>query len=58
MTARHVQRVRVVNVFPIPIFPEEAFFERQDDLGFTGFDWGKWIAYVSPQLLVKINILT
>lgn len=58
MTARHVQRVRVVNVFPPPIFPEESFFERQDDLGFTEFDWGKWIAYVSLQLLVKINILT
>ncbi len=58
MTARHVQRVRVVNIFPPPIFPEETFFERQDDLGFSEFDWGKWIAYVTPQLLVEMNILT
>jgi hypothetical protein len=58
MTARHVQRVRAVNGFPPPIFREESFFERQDDLGFTEFDWGKWIAYGSPQLPIKFNILT
>jgi hypothetical protein len=57
MTARHVQRVRVVNIFPPPPFPEESFFEKQDDRGFTAFDWGKWIAYVSPQLPVRFNIL-
>lgn len=46
MTARHVQRVRVVD--PIaPPFPDDSFFEQQDDCGFTEFNWGKWIAYVS-----------
>ncbi|TVY39143.1 hypothetical protein LOCC1_G007326 [Lachnellula occidentalis] len=44
ITARHVQRVRVVDSIPPP-FPDDSFFEYQDDCGFPAFDWGKWIAY-------------
>jgi hypothetical protein len=47
VTARHVQRVRVVDAIPPPPFPEDSFFEKQDDCGYTEFQWGKWIAYVS-----------
>ena len=46
VTARHVLRVRVVDTTPTP-FPDDNFFEEKDDCGFTGFKWGKWIAYVS-----------
>lgn len=48
VTARHVQRVRVVDAVRPPPFPDESFFEQQDDCGFTEFNWGKWIAHVSP----------
>ncbi|KAE9382127.1 hypothetical protein N431DRAFT_321239 [Stipitochalara longipes BDJ] len=46
VTSRHVQRVRVVDAVPPPPFPDDAFFEQQDDCGFTEFNWGKWIAYI------------
>jgi hypothetical protein len=46
VTARHVQRVRVVDAIPPPPFPEDSFFEQEDDCGFMEFNWGKWIAYV------------
>jgi hypothetical protein len=49
VTSRHVQRVRVVHAVPPPPFPDDAFFEREDDYGFTEFNWGKWVAYVSTQ---------
>lgn len=45
VTARHVQRVRVVDAIT-PQFPEDNFFEQEDDCGFTEFNWGKWLAYV------------
>jgi hypothetical protein len=48
VTARHVQRVRVVDAIPPPPFPDDTFSEDVDDCGFTEFKWGKWIAYVSP----------
>jgi hypothetical protein len=53
VTARHVQRVRVVDAVPPLPFPDETFFEQQDDCGFTEFNWGKWIAYVSAQKVVR-----
>jgi hypothetical protein len=46
LTARHVQRVRVVDTIPPPPFPDESFFMEKDDCGFPAFNWGKWIAYV------------
>jgi hypothetical protein len=46
MTSRHVQRVRAVDAVPPP-FPEDSFFQQQDDCGFMEFNWGKWFAYVS-----------
>ena len=48
ITARHVQRVKVVDTIPPP-FPDDSFFEEKDDCGFPAFDWGKWIAYVSSR---------
>lgn len=57
MTARHVPRVLVVNVFPPPLFLEGSFFERKDDCRFTEFELGEWMAYVSPQLPAMFNIL-
>jgi len=57
MTARHVPRVLVVNVFPPPLFLEGSFFERKDDCRFTEFELCEWIAYVSPQLPAMFNIL-
>jgi hypothetical protein len=50
MTARHVQRVRVIDLVPPPPFPGDNFFEQQDDCRFTEFNWGKWMAYVSLEL--------
>ncbi|TVY81863.1 hypothetical protein LSUE1_G007993 [Lachnellula suecica] len=47
VTARHVQRVRVVDAISPPPFPEESFFVEEDDCGFPEFNWGKWIGYVS-----------
>lgn len=47
ITARHVQRVRVVDAVPSLPFPENSFFEKTDDCGYTEFQWGKWLAYVS-----------
>lgn len=47
ITARHVQRVRVVDSIPPAPFPDDSFFEQEDDCGFLEFNWGKWIAYVS-----------
>jgi hypothetical protein len=46
VTARHVQRVRVVDDVPPP-FPDQSFFYEQDDCGYPEFKWGRWIAYVS-----------
>ncbi|CZR69087.1 uncharacterized protein PAC_18988 [Phialocephala subalpina] len=42
VTARHVQRVRVVDAVPSQQFPEDPFFEQEDDCGFLEFNWGKW----------------
>jgi hypothetical protein len=47
VTARHVQRVRIVDAIPPPPFPEDSIFETTDDYGHAEFQWGKWIAYVS-----------
>jgi hypothetical protein len=47
VTARHVQRVRAVYAVSPPPFPEQSFFEKQDDCGNTEFQWGKWLGYVS-----------
>jgi hypothetical protein len=33
MTSRHVQRVQVVDAVSTPPFPEDSFFEQQDDRG-------------------------
>lgn len=48
MTTRHVRRVRAAHLIPPPPFPDESFFEKEDDCGFKEFQWGKWIAYVCP----------
>ena len=37
VTARHVQRVRAVHTISAPSFPEESFFEKQDDCGYSEF---------------------
>jgi len=47
VTARHVQRVRVVDAIPPPPFPDIKFFEKSDACGYPEFQWGRWIAYVS-----------
>ncbi len=47
ITARHVQRVRIVEPLSTPPFPDEDFFVKMDDCGYPEFQWGKWIAYVS-----------
>ncbi|RAL62368.1 hypothetical protein DID88_004934 [Monilinia fructigena] len=44
VTDRHVHRVRVVDKIPPP-FPPDQYFERQNDQGFTEFQWGKWVRY-------------
>jgi len=51
VTARHVQRVRVVETTPPSPFPDESFFVEEDDCGFPAFNWGKWLAYVSSTTL-------
>ncbi|KUJ18508.1 uncharacterized protein LY89DRAFT_582089 [Mollisia scopiformis] len=45
ITARHIQRVRVVDAIPPLPFPDDNFFEQEDDCGVLEFNWGKWIAY-------------
>ncbi len=50
VTARHVQRVRVVGAILPPPFPDDSFFDGVDDCGFTEFKWGKWIAYVNTSI--------
>ncbi|KAI9739993.1 MAG: hypothetical protein M1818_005049 [Claussenomyces sp. TS43310] len=42
---RNIQRVKVVRRVP-GRFPEDSFFEEEDDCGATKFRWDKWIAYV------------
>jgi hypothetical protein len=50
VTARHVQRVRVVDVMNPPRFPDDSFFFEEDDCGFKQFNWVKWLAYVSLRI--------
>jgi len=57
VTASHVQKVRVVNAVRPPPFPDDNFFEQRDDCGFMGFNWGKWITYVSPADLDNCKML-
>ena len=45
VTDRHLRRVKVVDT-RVPSMPEDSFFEDEDDCGYTGYDWGRWIAYV------------